>query len=414
VTDLFTNPRRYGDLDTWRREAVELHARGPIHRIDQPGYQPFWAVIGHDAVLDIERRPEDFTNGPIPILGSDEQLVLRSRNGAEIRTLIHMDEPDHAKYRKLTSDWFKPAGIRRLTDRLDELSGRAVDKLEALGGEADFYKDVALAYPLQVILSILGLPEDDYPRMIKLTQELFGAEDPDLQRDVISPEQAVEVVMDFYRYFTQLTADRQTHPTDDLATLIANGTIDGAPMPDLEKMGYYVIIATAGHDTTAAAMAGGLRALAEHPDQLRLLQRDPDLLPNAVDEMIRWTAPVRHFMRTAQLDTEVAGVEIAKGDWLYLSYLAGNLDPAVFDDPLRFDVTRPNADRHIAFGYGIHFCLGAQLARVELRSLFGHLVPRLQSLELSGEPQTAKTTFVGGHKTVPIRYTLTAAPAHAR
>jgi cytochrome P450 len=408
MTDLFTNAHRYGDLDAWRREAVELHARGPIHRIDQPGYQPFWAVIGHDAVLDIERRPEEFTNAPIPILGSDEQLSIRARDGAGIRTLIHMDEPDHGKYRKLTNDWFKPASIRRLTDRLDELSRQAVDRLEALGGEADFYKDIALAYPLQVILSILGLPEADYPRMIKLTQEMFGAEDPDLRRDVLSPEEMVAVVTDFYRYFTDLTADRQAHPTDDLATLIANGIIDDAPMPDLEKMGYYVIIATAGHDTTAAAMAGGLRALAEHPDQLRLLQRDPELLPNAVDEMIRWTAPVRHFMRTAQVDTEVAGVEIGKGDWLYLSYLAGNLDPAVFDDPLRFDVTRHNADRHIAFGYGIHFCLGAQLARVELRSLFGQLVPRLQSLELSGEPQTAKTTFVGGHKTVPIRYTLIA------
>jgi cytochrome P450 len=244
--------------------------------------------------------------------------------------------------------------------------------------------------------------------MIKLTQEMFGAEDPDLRREVLSPEQMLEVVTDFYKYFTDLTADRQAHPTDDLATLIANGTIDDAPMPDLEKMGYYVIIATAGHDTTAAAMAGGLRALAEHPDQLWLLQRNPELLPNAVDEMIRWTAPVRHFMRTAQVDTEIAGVEIAKGDWLYLSYLAGNLDPAVFKDPLRFDITREDADRHIAFGYGLHFCLGAQLARVELRSLFGQLVPRLQSLELSGEPQTAKTTFVGGHKTVPIRYSLTA------
>src|SRR5258706_6448995 len=173
------------------------------------------------------------------------------------------------------------------------------------------------------------------------------------------------------------------------------------------------ITATPAHDPTAAPMSGGLRALAEHPDQLRLLQADPELLPNAVDEMIRWTAPVRHFMRTAQVDTEVAGVAIAKGDWLYLSYLAGNLDPVVFDDPLRFDITRHNADRHIAFGYGIHFCLGAQLARVELRSLFGQLVPRLESLELAGEPQTAKTTFVGGHKTVPIRYSLTTSSSAA-
>ncbi|MEY2467376.1 MAG: hypothetical protein QOF21_74, partial [Actinomycetota bacterium] len=382
MTDLFTNPHRYGDLDAWRREAVELHAGGPIHRIEEPGYKPFWAVIGHDAVMDVERRPDEFTNAPMPVLASEEQMARMAAGGGgagggAIRTLIHMDEPDHAKYRKLTSDWFKPASVKSLMPRLDGLSRAAVARLDELGGEADFYKDIALSYPLQVILSILGLPEADYPKMIQLTQELFGAEDPDLQRAELTPEEMMQVVMDFYQYFADLTADRQANPTDDLATLIANGTIDDAPMPDLEKMGYYVIIATAGHDTTAAAMAGGLRALAENPDQLKILQADLDLLPNAVDEMIRYTAPVRHFMRTAQADTEVAGVKIAKGDWLYLSYLAGNMDPAVFADPLQFDVTRPNADKHIAFGYGIHFCLGAQLARVELRSLFSHLVPRL-------------------------------------
>jgi cytochrome P450 len=255
-------------------------------------------------------------------------------------------------------------------------------------------------------MSILGLPDGDYSRMYKLTQELFGAQDPDLKREVRTPEEMVEVLMDFYGYFSALTADRQAHPVDDLATLIANGLIDDVPMPELEKMGYYVIIATAGHDTTAAAMAGGMRYLAENPDQLRLLQEDPSLLANAVEEMLRLTAPVRHFMRTAQVDTEIGGTKVAKGDWLYLSYLAANLDPSVFEDPLRFDVTRENADQNVAFGYGIHFCLGAQMARMELRSLFGHLVPRLESLELAGKPTTAKTTFVGGHKTVPIRYRL--------
>jgi cytochrome P450 len=408
VTDLFTNPDRFGDLDGWRREAMELHATGPIHRIDARGFKPFWAVIGHDEVKEIERRPEVFTNEPLAVLESDEVLEMRAALGVDIRTLIHMDEPDHGKYRKLTSDWFKPASVRRLNDRIHELSEQAVAKLESLGGEADFYRDIAVAFPLQVILSILGLPDGDYPRMYKLTQELFGAQDPDLQREVKSPEEMVEVLMDFYGYFSALTADRQQHPVDDLAGLIANGAIDDAPIPDLERMGYYVIIATAGHDTTAAAMAGGLRALAENPEQLRLLQDQPELLANAVDEMLRWTAPVRHFMRTAQIDVEIAGTDVSKGDWLYLSYLAANLDPSVFDEPLRFDITRENADQHIAFGYGIHFCLGAQLARMELRSLFSELVPRLESLELAGKPATAKTTFVGGHKTVPIRYRLKA------
>ena len=155
------------------------------------------------------------------------------------------------------------------------------------------------------------------------------------------------------------------------------------------------------------SLARDLQALLENPEQLALLQEQPDLLANAVEEMIRWTAPVRHFMRTAQADTEICGQEVSKGDWLYLSYKAANLDPKVFEDPLSFDISRPNADRQVSFGYGVHFCLGAQLARNELRSLFGHLVPRIEWMEIAGEPATMKTTFVGGHKTLPIRYQLT-------
>ncbi|MEM8923425.1 MAG: cytochrome P450, partial [Actinomycetota bacterium] len=314
--------------------------------------------------------------------------------------------PDHGKYRRLTAGWFRPASVRRLEGRLAELSAMALAKMEAAGGEVDFATEIALPYPLEVILQILGLPPSDYERMMQLTQQLFGGEDPDMQRAELSPEVQHAVIMDFYTYFTELTAERRAEPTDDLATLIATGRIDDEPMPDFETMGYYVIIATAGHDTTSSAMAGGLQALAENPDQLAKLQADPGLIPNAVEEMIRWTSPVRHFMRTAREDTEIDGQEIKAGEWLYLSYKAANLDPKVFDDPLTFDVERANADRQVAFGYGVHFCLGAQLARMELRSLFATILPELTSLELAGDPATMKTTFVGGHKTLPIRYTL--------
>ncbi len=402
--DIFTDNHRWGDVAEWNEAAVALHGAGGIHRIEREGFKPFWAVIDHAAVLDIERQAELFTNGPEPVLASENDIAAR---GLEIKTLIHMDAPDHGKYRQLTNDWFKPASVRRLNDRLDELSREALAKMEALGGECDFAVDIALPFPLQVILKILGLPEEDFPRMLTLTQELFGGQDPDLQRDDISPEVMNEVIGDFFAYFTELTAARRANPGDDLASLIANGEIDDAPMPDLETLGYYIIIATAGHDTTSSAMAGGMRALIENPDQLAALQADPDLIPNAVEEMIRWTAPVRHFMRTAQEDTEILGQPIAKGDWLYLSYKAANLDPKVFENPLTFDVQRSNADRNVSFGFGAHFCLGAQLARNELRRLFAHLIPRIGSIELAGEPTTMKTTFVGGHKTLPIRYTLT-------
>ena len=402
--DIFPDNQRWGALDEWNRTALALHEQGGIHRIEREGFTPFWAVIDHAAVLDIERQPELFTNGPEPVLTADAALEARQ---LEIKTLIHMDAPDHNKYRRLTNDWFKPASIRRLQDRLDELSRESVAAMEAAGGHCDFASQIAMPYPLQVILKILGLPEDDFPRMMMLTQQLFGQEDPDLQRDEASPEVQAQVIGDFYQYFTELTAKRRADPTDDLATLIANGLIDDEAMPDLETMGYYVIVATAGHDTTSSAMAGGLQALIENPEQLAKLKADPErLIANAVEEMIRWTAPVRHFMRTAQSDTVVCGQEVKKGDWLYLSYKAANLDPKVFEDPLTFDIERANADRQVSFGYGVHFCLGAQLARNELRSLFGHLVPRLAEIELAGDPATMKTTFVGGHKSLPINYTL--------
>jgi cytochrome P450 len=403
--DIFTDNHRWGDLADWNSTALALHEQGGLHRIERDGFEPFWAVIDHAAVLDIERQPELFTNGPEPVLANNDAIAARQ---LEIKTLIHMDAPDHGKYRRLTNDWFKPASVRRLNDRLEELSREAVATLESKGGVCDFAVDISLPYPLQVILKILGLPENDYPRMMMLTQQLFGGEDPDLQREPPSAEVQAQVLGDFYSYFTELTGSRRSDPTDDLATLIANGQIDDQPMPDLETMGYYVIVATAGHDTTSSAMAGGMQALIEHPEQMAKLKADPDgLMANAVEEMIRWTAPVRHFMRTATADTEILGQEIKKGDWLYLSYKAANLDPKVFDDPLSFDIERGNADRQISFGYGVHFCLGAQLARNEIRSLFSHIVPRIDTIELDGDPTTMKTTFVGGHKTLPIRYTLT-------
>jgi len=410
TTDVFHNPLRYGDMRSWREEVVGLHADGPVHLIDAEGFSPFWVVIGHDAVMEVERQPALFTNEPVPVLANDAALELQREQGMQIRTLIHMDRPDHTEYRKLTNDWFKPAAMAPMTERLDELSRHAVETLEAAAidgvGELDFNTDVAVPYPLQVILSILGLPADDYARMLVLTQELFGAEDPDLQREGSTPEDRMATLMDFYQYFMSLSADRQAHPTGDLASLIANGEIRGEPMADLEKLGYYLIIATAGHDTTSAAMAEGMAQLAAHPEQLALLRDSPDLIGNAVEEMIRMASSVRHFMRTATEDTEVAGQAIAKGDWLMLNYAAANLDPNHFERPLEFDVTRPNANKQIAFGFGIHFCLGAQLARMELRSLFSHLVPRLASLKPAAEATTGRATFVSGYKTLPIRYTL--------
>ncbi|MFM2070768.1 MAG: hypothetical protein RLZZ623_1031 [Actinomycetota bacterium] len=400
TTDLFTDRRRWADMDQWRRDAVALHRTGPVHRVESQHFDPFWAVIGHQALTDVERQNELFCNAPEPVLASRKAIAARRHT---IRTLVHMDAPDHPKYRRLGAMWFRPASMNRLAGHLDDLSGQAFERLLAAGGECDFAVDIALPYPLQVVLEILGLPESDYGLMLRLTQEMFGQEDPDLRRSG-AIESFADVVGEIMGYFTRLTAERRAHPTDDLASAIANGTIEGAPIPDVDTLSYYLIIATAGHDTTSYAMAGGMHALLEHPDQRRRLTEEPALMNRAVEEMIRWTTPARHFLRTAQHDTEIAGQPIARGDRIYLSYVAANLDPSVFADPLRFDIDRPEADQHMAFGHGAHFCLGAQLARLELRSLFSHLLPRLEHMELAGDPAYTQTTAVGGIKRLPIRY----------
>jgi cytochrome P450 len=276
-----------------------------------------------------------------------------------------------------------------------------------LGGECDFVRQVAVHYPLYVILSLLGLPESDFDRMLRLTQELFGAADTDLRRGT-TPEETIEVLMDFFAYFNNLTEARRAAPTDDLASAIANARVDGEPLNEFDTASYYVIIATAGHDTTSSTIAGGLQALIEHPDQLARLRENPGLMPLAVDEMIRWVTPVKGFMRTATEDHELRGVTIRKGESLLLSYPSANRDEEIFDDPFRFDVGR-DPNKHLAFGFGVHYCLGAALARMEARAFFEELLPRLDSIEPAGEPENVATTFVGGLKRLPVRYKLRAA-----
>jgi cytochrome P450 len=306
--------------------------------------------------------------------------------------------------RAIGADWFRPKAMRALKLRVDELAKTYVDKMLAVGPECDFVQEVAVNYPLFVIMSLLGIPESDFARMLKLTQELFGSDDSEFKRGS-SNEDQLPALLDMFGYFNGVTAARREHPTDDLASAIANARIDGEPLSDIDTVSYYLIVATAGHDTTSATISGGLHGLIENPDQLDRLRNNLELMPLATEEMIRWTTPVKEFMRTAAENTAVHGVPIAAGDSLLLSYVSANRDEDVFSDPFRFDVGR-DPNRHLAFGYGVHFCLGAALARMEVNSFFAELVPRLKSIELSGDPQHVATTFVGGLKHLPVRYSL--------
>jgi len=211
------------------------------------------------------------------------------------------------------------------------------------------------------------------------------------------------VIIDFSNYFRALSETKRANPTDDLASLIANSQIDGQPISDLEAMSYYIIVATAGHDTTSSSTAGALWALAENPGELAKVKADLSLIPSLVDESIRWTTPVKTFMRTVTADTEFAGRDFKKNDWLMLCYASGNRDEAVFDDPDHFHVDRkPN--RHLAFGYGAHLCLGQHLAKMEMRILWEEMIPRLKSVELAGTPAMSEAVFVNGPKRLPLRF----------
>ncbi len=411
---IFVEPQAYRAAARWHAAAARLRRHDPLPGVRAEGFIPFRAVTRHAHVEEIERNHERFHNTMDAVLLSARELEQR-RSMPVIKTLIHMDGREHREHRKITNDWFKPTNLRRTVEAaLPPLARHFVDRMQSLGGSCDFARDVALYYPLHVIMRILGVPESDEPRMLQLTQELFGAEDPDIAATATGKAAdgtpiGLAALLDMAQYFQGITADRRAQPKADVASTIANATIDGQPLGELETAGYYAIVATAGHDTTSSSLAGGLEALIRDPAALRALQDDPALLPNAVDEMIRWVSPVRHFMRQAQEEYVLDSVPIAAGDWLLLSYLSANRDERVFPDPFRFDVRRPNADRHLAFGIGVHFCLGAHLARLELLTFFRELLPRLEHIELAGEPELMATTFVGGPKRLPVRYRLRSA-----
>jgi len=407
AANVLATPQAYTDEEALHTALTHLRENNPVSWVDVPPYRPFWAITKHADIMEIERQNDLFTNFPRPLLAiaaADDTFLRDIEAGTGLRTLIHMDDPHHRDVRKIGVDWFRPKAMRDLKVRVDELAKIYVDKLVEKGPECDFVQEVAVNYPLYVILSLLGLPESDFPRMLKLTQEMFGGDDSEFQRGS-TVEDVQAVLLDFFMYFSALTQSRRENPTEDLASAIANATINGEPLSDMDTLSYYVIVASAGHDTTSAAISGGMLALAQNPGELQRLRDDMSLMGTATEEIIRWVVPVKEFMRTAQADTEVRGVPIAKGESVLLSYVSANRDADVFADPFRFDVGR-DPNKHLSFGHGVHFCLGAALARMEISSFFTELVPRLSSVELAGDPEFMATTFVGGLKHLPIRYSL--------
>ena len=417
TSDLIVSPDVYAHMEQLDTAFARLRAEDPVAWCEPESFRPFWAVTKHADIMEVSRQNKLFTNGEREMLSyetAEERVYAQTGGPHLLKTLVQLDDPMHYKLRHLTQDWFMPHKVKTREEAIRTIAKEFVDRMEDMGGECDFQQDVALHYPLRVIMQILGVPVEDEPMMLKLTQEIFGAQDPDLMRDKSLSEEGAdadkglssiqETLAQFFMYFTNITQDRRANPKDDVSTVIANGTVDGEPIGQLEAMSYYIIVAAAGHDTTSASTGGGVLGMLNNPAQLKKMMDDPNgMSRTAVDEAIRWTTPVKHFMRTAQDDYELRGRKILKGESLLLCYPSGNRDEDVFDDPFEFRVDR-SPNKIISFGHGGHMCLGMHLARLEMQAIYEELFSRVKSIELAGEPSFIRANFVGGPKSIPVRY----------
>lgn len=405
IDNLIADHRLYGDPAAQHRLFATLRREDPVHWTEPEGYRPFWTVSKHADIMEVERQHDRFTNTKrTKLLTVDfESKVREVMNGRPmlVRALNHMDMPDHRTYQKITHAWFQPRQLRSLEEKIARLARENVDRLASLEGACDYVNDVSVWYPLRIIMMILGLPDEDEAELLRITQAYFGGGDPEMQRGA----DLIDATLAYVDYFKNVAADRRRSPKDDVATIIATAEIDGRLINDFEAYSYYIALASAGHDTTSSTVAGGFYALIQHPDQLARLKANPELIPAAVEEMVRWVSPVKHFFRTANEDYELRGKHIKAGDHLLMCYPSGNRDEEVFERPEAFRIDRaPN--RHLGYGYGIHACIGQHLARAEMVALFRELLGRLEEVELAGEPAWTETSFLGGLKRLPIRYRL--------
>jgi cholest-4-en-3-one 26-monooxygenase len=383
----------------------QLRRDDPVHWYENSEGPSFWAVTKAEDIITVGRLPEIFENGP--------RLVLDNHsNDADSdfpKTLIQMDPPKHTDYRKLAARRFTPGKLRRLHADIESLAKEIIDSLLAEGNEGacDFVEKVSAPLPIAVIAWLLGVPREDWRLLFDWTNRTIGANDPDFRVEgKTGTETALQAMTELFMYFTELVAERKKDPKDDLVTFFAQMEVDGKPIPDIDVLTWCLIIVIAGNETTRNATSGGMLALIEHPDQLRKLQQSPDLLPHAVEEILRWTSPIIHFCRTASEDTELAGRKIEKGQHLALFYPSANRDEDVFEDPFEFRVDR-HPNRHLAFGVGEHFCLGAHVARLEMEFAYRYLLPRIEEIELDGPVVRLHSALVGGVKKLPIKYKLT-------
>ena len=381
-----------------------LRKHHPVFYVERPRVDPFWAITKAADLKEISCQPRLWLNGP-------RLAVFMLDEGADgpppelpLRHLLNMDPPQHGEYRSILSQYFTPRSIRELEPDVANITAQLLDDVMDRE-ECDFVTEISSKVPVAVIAEMLGVPRKDWPTLFRWTNEIIGGGDPEFQRGKDANETFAQARLEMFQYFTDLVEESRKHPGRSVTSVISNAKVNGEPLPALELLSYLLLLVVAGNETTRNATSGGLLALIENPEQFRRLKSDPAMIKSAVEEIVRWTSPVIQFSRTAASDTVVRGQKIRAGESVCLFYPSASRDEDVFDDPFKFDIGR-NPNPHLSFGIGEHFCLGANLARLELSVIFAQLAKRLEHAEPAGPVERLRSSFVGGIKHMPIRYKL--------
>jgi cholest-4-en-3-one 26-monooxygenase len=379
-----------------------LRRHDPVFRYERDNVDPFWAITKHADIITLGKQPDIFLNEPRLAAFTND---LPPPPEGTVRHLLNMDPPDHARYRRVTSGWFTPRAIRAMSPKVERVT-REVVSAAAAKSEGDFVADISAPITIAVIAEMLGVPQQDWQLLFRWTNEIIAPQDPEFQVGT-TQETLDKARIELFSYFDNMVRERRARPTDDIVSVVANGTVNDTPLPAMELLSYYFLLVVAGNETTRNAMTGGMLALLENPGEWQKLRANAGLLDSAVEEIVRWITPVIQFCRTATREYQLRGKTIRAGESACLFYASGNRDEEVFADPFAFRIDRqPNP--HIGFGMGEHVCLGAHLARLELRHAFAQLRERLEECELSGPVARVRSSFVGGIKRAPMKWKIRA------
>ena len=394
------DPARYARRgyphDVWTR----LRAEAPIAYFAPPGLEPFWAITKHADILEITKQPLRFS--------SAQGIMLRPAGVVfpPSEMVVMLDPPRHGPMRRVANAGFTPRAVRARRGDIERIVVEILDDAAPAdaSGELDFVERIAAPFPLGVIAWVLGVPSDDWELLFHCTNEVIGKDDPEYRRPGETPGATSKRARgELHAYFEQLIAERRRDPRDDLVSELLGAEVEGAPLTGEQLVSYCELLVEAGNETTRNAISGGLLAFSEHRGEWQKLRERPALLPDAVEEILRWVSPISHFTRTATEDCEVRETTIRAGETVALYFASANRDEEVFHDPFAFRVDRrPNP--HLAFGFGEHFCMGAHVARVELETIFRHLLTRLESFEVSGPVERLTSIINGSIKHLPLSY----------